>query len=61
MTNENKYTLAATGGALVGVGFTKIDADLMVGGILIASGVVLQILVAVLQKHGLPVSAPPQG
>lgn len=57
MNNENKYTLVATSGGLISVGFTKLSEDLNIGLGLIASGVILQILVAVLQKFGVPVSA----
>lgn len=59
---ENKYTLVATSGGLISVGFTKLSEDLIVGVSLIGAGVVLQILVAVLQKAGVPVeSKPPIG
>jgi len=58
---ENKlWNLTNTGMALIGAGFVKLD-DLIIGLSLIGAGVVLQVLVAVLNKYNIPVSTPPQG
>lgn len=57
---ENKYTIAGTGGILIGVGISKIDTNLTVGLGLVGVGVLLQILVAVLQKYGVNIQSTPQ-
>ena len=56
MDNRN-ITIVMTGGMLIGAGFERLSTDSNLGLILIASGVFLQILVAVLQKYGVPVQS----
>lgn len=48
----NQYTIMGTAYSLIAVGFTKID-DIKLGVSLILVGVLLQILVAVLNKQGI--------
>ena len=56
MDNNKVWNISQTGSALIGAGLIKLD-DLQVGMILIGVGVVLQILVAVLNRFDIPVSA----
>ncbi len=56
--NQNVWTIGMTGSALIGAGLTKIDVNFTVGISLVAIGVGLQILVAVLNKYNIPVSTP---
>jgi hypothetical protein len=58
--DNRAWNISQTGSALIGAGLIKLD-DINVGLMLIGAGVVLQILVAVLQKVGVPVSTPPIG
>lgn len=60
MDNVKTWTIAQTGSALLGAGLIKLD-DLQVGLLLIGVGVVLQVLVAVLNKFDIPVSASRPG
>lgn len=53
---NNYLTLGDAGSLLLGAGLTKLD-DLYVGLTLIGVGALLKIVVAVLQKFGVPVSA----
>lgn len=47
--------------ALGGAGLTQITTNLQIALILIGAGVVLKVLVAFLNKEGIPVATPPQG
>lgn len=60
MNNDKVWNITQTGSALIGAGLIKLD-DIYVGLTLIGLGVVLQVMVAVLNKYGVPVSTPPQG
>lgn len=60
MEVNTSLNLTIAGSALMGAGLAKLD-DLTVGLSLIGVGAALQILVAVLNKFGIPVSTPPQG
>jgi hypothetical protein len=51
----NEATINATGQLLCGSGLTIVATDLNTGLLLIGVGVVLQVLVAVLNKFGIPV------
>lgn len=51
----NEQTINATGQLLCGSGLTIIANDMQAGLLLIGVGVALQVLVAVLQKYGIPV------
>ena len=53
----NNQTIAGTGSALMGAGLVMVQNDLNTGLILIAVGVVLNVLVAYLNKKGLEVQA----
>lgn len=53
---NNYLTLGEAGSLLLGAGLTKLD-DIYVGLALIGTGAVLKIVVAILQKYGVPVSA----
>ena len=55
MSNQN--TISGTGSALMGAGLVMIQGNLNTGLILIGVGVILNILVAFLQKKGLDVQA----
>lgn len=57
---DKAWNISQTGSALIGAGLIKLD-DIRVGLLLIGAGVLLQVLVAVLQKVGVPVSTPPVG
>ena len=59
--NENKFNLIGISGALAGVGFSKIDSDIVLAGILIGSAVVIQFLVGIFKKFDIPVSARVDG
>jgi uncharacterized membrane protein len=54
MTNQ---TISGTGSAMMGAGLVMIQNDLNTGLLLIGVGVVLQVLVAVLNKYNIPVSS----
>jgi len=61
MNNESKvWNITQTGSALIGAGLIKLD-EVYIGLTLIGIGVALQVLVAVLNKYGVPVSTPPEG
>jgi hypothetical protein len=53
MNNQN--TIAGTGSALMGAGLVMVQENIVTGLSLIGIGVVLNILVAVLNKNGIPV------
>jgi len=59
---DNKtWSVSATSSALIGAGLTQLTTNLNVALILVGIGVVLQLIVAFLQKAGVPVAAvPPQ-
>lgn len=59
MDNKN-LTIGDAGSLLIGAGLTKLD-DVIVALALIGTGVVLKILLAYLQKAGLPVETKPVG
>ena len=48
----NNQTIAGTGSILMGFGLAELSKDIIVGLTLIGVGVVLNILVAILQKKG---------
>ena len=50
------WNISQTGSALIGAGLIKLD-DLNVGLLLVGLGVALQVMVAVLNKYSIPVSA----
>ena len=54
MTNQ---TISGTGSAMMGAGLVMVQNDLNTGLLLIGVGVVLQVLVAVLNKYNIPVSS----
>ena len=61
MNNESKvWNITQTGSALIGAGLIKLD-EVYTGLTLIGIGVALQVLVAVLNKYGVPVSTSPEG
>lgn len=60
MNNDKTWNISQTGSALIGAGLIKLD-DIYVGLALVGVGVALQVLVAVLNKYGVPVSTPPNG
>ena len=60
MDNTKIWSITQTGSALIGAGLIKLD-DLYVGLTLVGIGVVLQVLVAVLNKYNIPVSTQPEG
>jgi len=53
--NFTNNTIQGTGSALMGAGLVLIQNDLNTGLLLIGVGVVLNILVAVLNKYNIPV------
>ena len=53
---NNYLSVGDAGSLLLGAGLTKLD-NLYVGLALIGTGALLKIIVAVLQKYGVPVSA----
>lgn len=55
----NNNTITSTGSALMGAGLVMVQNNVQTGLILIGVGTVLTILVAWLQKAGLPVQADP--
>lgn len=58
---DNKvWNISQTGSALIGAGLIKLD-DLNIGLTLLGVGVALQILVAILNRFDIPVSAKPIG
>ena len=60
MNNESKvWNITQTGSALIGAGLIKLD-EVYTGLTLIGIGVALQVLVAVLNKYGVPVSTSPE-
>ena len=56
MTNSN-LSVDAAGSMLIGAGLAKLDI-LYIGLGLVAAGVALKVLVAVLNKYDIPVSTP---
>lgn len=60
MDNKN-LSIGDAGSLLMGAGLVKIGEDLTTGLALVGAGVALKITVAVLQKQGLDVKAPPVG
>lgn len=60
MNNDKIWNISQTGSALIGAGLIKLD-DIRIGLLLVGVGVLLQVLVAVLNKYNVPVSTPPQG
>jgi hypothetical protein len=58
---QNNQTISGTGSALMGAGLVMIQGNLNTGLILIGVGVILNILVAILQKKGLDVQSAPLG
>ena len=60
MDNSKIWSITQTGSALIGAGLIKLD-DIYVGLTLVGIGVVLQVLVAVLNKYNIPVSTQPEG
>lgn len=54
---DNQLTIGATGAALNGAGLVLLKDDLVTGLILIGVGTCLTILVAILNKKGIPVQA----
>lgn len=52
----NQFTLSGTADVIIGAGIAKLN-DLKIAGILIGAGIVLKIIVALLQKNGVPISA----
>lgn len=58
MDNQKVWSITQTGSALIGAGLIKLE-DVQIGLLLIGCGVLLQVLVAVLNKAGVPVSTPP--
>jgi len=59
--NNNTLSIGDMASALGGAGLTMITSDLNVALILIGTGVVLKVLVAVLTKYGIPVNSQPLG
>jgi hypothetical protein len=57
----NNQTISGTGSALMGAGLVMVQNDLNTGLILIGVGVVLNVLVAYLNKKGLEVQASQLG
>lgn len=55
---DNKLSIDATGSMLLGAGLVQMADKLVVGLILIGVGVALKVLLAYLQKSGLPIEAP---
>ncbi len=60
MNNQN-LSIGDMASALGGAGLTQITTNLQIALILIGAGVVLKVLVAFLNKEGIPVATPPQG
>ena len=59
--NQTNLSIGAMASALGGAGLTMIQSNLNVALILIGVGVALKVLVAVLNKYDIPVSAAPLG
>jgi hypothetical protein len=59
--NNNVLSVGDAGAMLMGAGLTQITTNLNIGLILVGVGVFLKVLVAVLQKYDIPVSAQPLG
>lgn len=58
---NNSLTVNDAGSMILGAGLTQLTTNLNVALILVGVGVGLKILVAVLNKEGIEVSAPPLG
>ena len=61
MTNNNTLSIGDMASALGGAGLTQITTNLNVALMLIGAGVLLKIIVAVLNRYDIPVSATPLG
>lgn len=59
--NTNILSVGDAGAMLMGAGITQINTNVNLALILVGAGVVLKIIVAVLQKYDIPVSATPLG
>ena len=59
--NQTNLSIGDMASALGGAGLTMIQSNLNVALILIGVGVALKVLVAVLNKYDIPVSAAPLG
>ena len=59
--NQTNLSIGDMASALGGAGLTMIQNNLNVALILIGAGVALKVLVAVLNKYDIPVSAAPLG
>lgn len=60
MNSQSNLSIGDMASALGGAGLTMITSNLNVSLILIGLGVVLKVLVAVLNKYQIPVSAQPE-
>lgn len=61
MNNNQSLSIGDMASALGGAGLTQITGNLNVGLMLVAAGVLLKVLVAILNKNNIPVSTPPLG
>ncbi len=61
MNTQNNLTVGDAGSMLLGAGLTQVTTNLNIGLILIGVGVFLKVLVAVLNRYNIPVSAAPLG
>jgi hypothetical protein len=61
MDNNQNLTIAMAGSLLMGAGLTQISTSTQTGLILVGIGALLQIVVALLQKFGVPVQSNNQG
>ena len=55
--NNQVFSIGDVASVMAGAGIVQIDKNLNVALLLIGAGVVLKIVVAVLQKYGVPVSS----
>lgn len=60
MDNQN-LTITVVGSILMGAGLVQINTNVNTGLILVGIGAVMQIIVAILQKFGIPVQTNNQG
>lgn len=61
MNPQNNLSVSDLASALGGAGLTMVNGNLNVALILIGAAVALKVLVAVLNRHGIEVSAQPLG
>jgi hypothetical protein len=54
--DTQKLTVAVAGGMLMGAGITTVSSDFTHGLILVGVGAALQLVVALLQKKGVPIA-----